>query len=217
MNDESVTYLIHRSGKEPLKVTYTGVPPCLWCDEPVVEPSADGPLVCGRCDMGLWSDRMRTACERNRARNIATILRANGEEPDFHVIPREDDPYVSYLPGVLAKVEDLPEEDERVVSLDRVRALKSFEGDESVAYVELLWGAHSFAVHAAIRDLEAMRQGKESADKPLRDPATTFEAQILVDRIRWTANYLARAWGLEESVRPGDWQGDEREPPEEET
>jgi hypothetical protein len=30
-------------------------PPCLWCGESVVEPSMDGPLVCGRCDAGFGS------------------------------------------------------------------------------------------------------------------------------------------------------------------
>ena len=98
----------------------------------------------------------------------------------------------------------------KVVSLDRVRALREFEGDASVAYVELLWGERSFAVHAAIRDLEAIRMGTEPPDKPLREPETMHEAAVLVARVRWIGNFLARSWDLEELVRPEDWDGDER-------
>ena len=101
------------------------------------------------------------------------------------------------------------------MSLDQVRALRDFETDEKLAYVEFLWGKETFAVHAAIRDLMAMQGGTESEDKPLRDPETVFEAQLLVDKMRWMANYLSRQWGLEERVRPEDWYGDEREIPEE--
>jgi hypothetical protein len=106
--------------------------------------------------------------------------------------------------------------DDKVVSLDAVRALRDFESDEKLAYIEILWGKGTFAVHAAIRDLEAMRMGQESADKALRDPETVFEAQVLVDRLRWVSNFLARQWGLEERVRPEDWQGDERKLQEDE-
>lgn len=104
--------------------------------------------------------------------------------------------------------------DDKVVSLDRVRKLKDFDGDPSVAYLEVLWGEQTFAVNAAIRDLEAMRRDTEDPEKPLRDPETVYEAQVLIDRVRWVANYLARQWGLEERVRPEDWQGDERPIPE---
>lgn len=105
----------------------------------------------------------------------------------------------------------MTDDDSKVVSLNRVRALRDFEGDDMVAYVEILWGEHTFAVHTAIRDLEAMRRGAEEGDKPLRDPETVFEAQVLVDRIRWVANFLARQWEIEDKVRPEDWQGDERD------
>ncbi len=48
------TYWIRRdiSGQPPLRVDHEGPPPCLWCGEPVLSPSMDGPLVCGLCDMG---------------------------------------------------------------------------------------------------------------------------------------------------------------------
>ena len=98
-----------------------------------------------------------------------------------------------------------------VSGLERVRALRDFEGDTRTAYIEMLWGERTFAVHAAIRDLEAMRRGTEQPDRPLRDPETVYEAEILLARIRWTANYLAREWGLDHRVRPEDWGGDDPE------
>lgn len=94
-------------------------------------------------------------------------------------------------------------------SLDRVRALRDFDDDVRTAYVEVLWGERTFAVHAAIRDLEAMRRGTERPDRPLRDPETVYEAEVLLSRMRWVANYLAREWGLEHRVRPEDWDGDD--------
>jgi len=97
-----------------------------------------------------------------------------------------------------------------IVDLNRVRALKAFEQEPSIAYVEILWSEGSFGVHAAIRDLEAMRVNREPPDKPLREPETVFETQVLIDKLRWVTNYLARQWGLEERVRAEDWQGDER-------
>lgn len=103
---------------------------------------------------------------------------------------------------------------DNVVSLDKIRALKDFDKDDKLAYVEILWGENTFAVHTAIRDLEALRRGTEEEEKPLREPETVFEAQVLIDRLRWVTNYLAREWGLEERVNPADWQGDERAIPE---
>ena len=93
--------------------------------------------------------------------------------------------------------------------LDRVRALRDFDDDVRTAYVEVLWGERTFAVHAAIRDLEAMRRGTERPGRPLRDPETVYEAEVLLSRVRWVANYLAREWGLEHRVRPEDWGGDD--------
>ena len=51
--DETRSYYITRSllGMPPMRVDYTGTPPCLWCGEPVWSPSMDGPLVCPPCDM----------------------------------------------------------------------------------------------------------------------------------------------------------------------
>lgn len=50
-NSEPV-YTISRdiSGQPPLRVVHEGVPPCLYCGEPVIRMSTDGPLVCGPCD-----------------------------------------------------------------------------------------------------------------------------------------------------------------------
>lgn len=93
--------------------------------------------------------------------------------------------------------------------LDRVRALRDFDDDVRTAYVEVLWGERTFAVHAAIRDLEAMRRGTEQPHRPLRDPETVYEAEILLSRMRWVTNYLAREWGLDHRVRPEDWGGDD--------
>lgn len=93
--------------------------------------------------------------------------------------------------------------------LDRVRALRDFDDDTRTAYVEVLWGERTFAVHAAIRDLEAMRRGTEHPDRPLRDPETVYEADVILSRMRWVANYLAREWGLDHRVRPEDWGGDD--------
>ena len=72
-----------------------------------------------------------------------------------------------------------------VSSLDRVRALRDFDDDVRTAYVEVLWGERTFAVHAAIRDLEAMRRGTEHPDRPLRDPETVLEVWTSPQG-RWT-------------------------------
>lgn len=96
------------------------------------------------------------------------------------------------------------------ISLDRIRALKDFEDDKKIAYIEILWGEQTFAVHATIRDLLARERGTEHPSLPLRDPETDFEATVLVDRIRWIANFLATEWGLTDRVRPEDWGGDVR-------
>lgn len=104
----------------------------------------------------------------------------------------------------------MDDSDDKVVRLDDVRKLRDFDSDTSVCYLEVLWGEHTFAVNAAIRDLEAMRRGTEDAAKPLRDPETVFEAETIIDQMRWLANYLAQSWGLDHMVRPGDWKGDVR-------
>lgn len=40
----------------PIEVEIDGVPPCLFCGDPVTRPSMDGPLVCGSCDCGRNRD-----------------------------------------------------------------------------------------------------------------------------------------------------------------
>jgi hypothetical protein len=45
-------YLIYGT----IEVEIEGTPKCLWCEEPVLSPSMDGPLVCGSCDMGRLHD-----------------------------------------------------------------------------------------------------------------------------------------------------------------
>lgn len=57
--DEVRTYFINRTLDAPIRVEIKGVPPCLWCGVPVTEPSADGPLVCPHCDMGVNKDGTR--------------------------------------------------------------------------------------------------------------------------------------------------------------
>ena len=102
------------------------------------------------------------------------------------------------------------DDDDKVVSLDRGRALREFEGDVKVAHVEAMWGERTFVVDAQIRDLEAMRRGTEPESKPLRDPETVYEAEVLIGHIRWLANFLADQWGLAHLVRVEDWHGDVR-------
>lgn len=65
------TYYITRSryGREPLKVEIEGVPPCLYCAEPVHSPSCDGPLVCALCDMGSNRDGSKWTEEQSEERH----------------------------------------------------------------------------------------------------------------------------------------------------
>jgi len=98
--------------------------------------------------------------------------------------------------------EKLPDE-ENVVSLDehRIRSEGEFE-DEQVAYVEALWGRESFAYNVAVRDLEAMRRGRD--DGALRPPETYHEAMHMVLHVRALANDIARHFGLTDRVRSED-------------
>ena len=122
--------------------------------------------------------------------------------------PWEPEPLIQTADGNTYRMADVLEV-VRPSDLDRVRAIKDFHDDTQIAYVEMLWGERTFAVHAAIRDLEAMRRGTEHPDRPLRDPETVYEAEALLSRMRWVANYLARTWGLDHRVRPEDWDGDD--------
>lgn len=65
--DEERAYII---GAVPpqVRVVIKGVPPCLWCGEPVYHLSMDGPLVCGSCDMGCNKDGSRWTSEEYIAR-----------------------------------------------------------------------------------------------------------------------------------------------------
>lgn len=92
-----------------------------------------------------------------------------------------------------------------VVDLDehRIRTEREFE-DQQVLYVEALWGKETFAYNVAIRDLEAMRRGTESPNRPLRPPETDYEVELAVRHIRWLGNELARHFGMDDLVRPED-------------
>lgn len=91
-----------------------------------------------------------------------------------------------------------------VIDLETRRTVNDFAKDDKIAYAEMLWGLDTFAIRAAIRDLNAIREGTEAANKPLREPETDEEAEILIRNIRWAANYLAKDWGLEHLIRDGD-------------
>jgi len=95
------------------------------------------------------------------------------------------------------------DEDPKVVSLDdhRIRIERDFD-DDSVAYVEALWGKETFAFNAAIRDMELMRRGQD--DGSLRPPETVYEGTLMVLHVRSLANDLARHFGLDELVRDED-------------
>jgi hypothetical protein len=63
-------------------------PPCLWCGEPVTDPSMDGPLVCPRCDCGFGSgpDGLMTSAEYKRRqehfRNAVIAIRKAQTDAD---------------------------------------------------------------------------------------------------------------------------------------
>jgi hypothetical protein len=99
-----------------------------------------------------------------------------------------------------------PEEEEQaVIDLDdhRVRSEREFEG-EQMLYIEALFGKETFAYDVAIRDIEAMKQGREDPSKPLRPPATDYECELTIKHIRWLANEFARLSKNEDWVRPED-------------
>ena len=57
-------YVIDRGLLEPpLEVEIDGIPPCLWCETPVIHRSTGGPLICGPCDLGLNQDGSRKTHE----------------------------------------------------------------------------------------------------------------------------------------------------------
>jgi len=95
-------------------------------------------------------------------------------------------------------------EDRKIVNLEdhRIRLEREFE-DDSVAYIEALWGKETFAWNAAIRDLEKIRRGNDE-EKELRPPETTHEGIMLVLHCRALANEMARHFGLDHMVREHD-------------
>ncbi len=94
-------------------------------------------------------------------------------------------------------------ESDKVVSLEehRIRTLREFE-DETVAYLECVWGKETFAFNAAIRDLEKMRRGER--DLSLRAPETDWEVIHLARHVRALANDILRHFELDEFIRPED-------------
>lgn len=40
----------------PIEIEIEAPPPCLFCGDPVMHPSMDGPLVCAACDCGCNRD-----------------------------------------------------------------------------------------------------------------------------------------------------------------
>lgn len=69
-------YLISRdiSGQRPLRVVVDDPPPCLWCGDPVTEPSMDGPLVCALCDMGRRDDADDWMMRKQRRDHFAYVI-----------------------------------------------------------------------------------------------------------------------------------------------
>lgn len=71
--DEVRVYFINRTFAEPIRVEIKGVPPCLWCSAPVDSPSADGPLVCPHCDMGVNKDGTKWSSADYRERRAQFV------------------------------------------------------------------------------------------------------------------------------------------------
>jgi len=62
------TYYIRQSSGAPLAIEIEGIPPCLFCGEPVHSPSMDGPLVCACCDCGCNRDGSKWTAEQLKER-----------------------------------------------------------------------------------------------------------------------------------------------------
>jgi len=63
------------------ELEYDGVPPCLYCGEPVESPSMDGPLVCGPCDCGNNRDGTDWTFRENQERHkhFKHVLETHGK------------------------------------------------------------------------------------------------------------------------------------------
>ena len=96
------TYYIN--GQPPLAIELDAPPPCLFCGDPVVYPSTDGPLVCGLCDCGSnrdgskWTEAQAIERWLHRGEQIAKYREASadrlnrypgGNEPDFQTLALE--------------------------------------------------------------------------------------------------------------------------------
>lgn len=94
-----------------------------------------------------------------------------------------------------------------VTNLDEVRIRMGQEfRDETIAYVEAIWGRDTYAFNAAIQDLEARRRGAEGGE--LRRPETYHEGMHLVLHVRALANDLARNFGMDHLIREDDDLGE---------
>ena len=62
------TYYISQFPRPSIEIEIEGVPPCLFCGEPVSRPSMDGPLVCGACDCGSNRDGSKWTSAQSDAR-----------------------------------------------------------------------------------------------------------------------------------------------------
>lgn len=74
--DEEREYTIGSLGSIQVKIK--GVPPCLWCGEPVLHESMDGPLVCPACDCGNNKDGSKWSTEeyqKHRAHLLASVAK----------------------------------------------------------------------------------------------------------------------------------------------
>lgn len=98
----------------------------------------------------------------------------------------------------------LDEPGETVVDLQDRKDRTEQEADESVLYVEALWGKKTTGFNVAIRDLEGMRRGTEAPGMELRPPETDYEAVHAILHIRALANDAARFYELDHLVREGD-------------
>ena len=82
---------------DQVTVEYEGIPPCLWCGEPVKSPSMDGPLVCPLCDMGRNKDGSKWTqgqYDEKRAHFVKVVEEAKAAMPKKE---GKDEPVESHL------------------------------------------------------------------------------------------------------------------------
>lgn len=90
---------------EPIEVQLEGIPPCLWCGDPVTSPSMDGPLVCGNCDCGVnkethqkWTATEYDARRKHFSDSIEKYLKLHNERKAEAEL--KGPPTPAYLVGV---------------------------------------------------------------------------------------------------------------------